>query len=166
MVTFAIGKDKTFICQNLENAGPLGQKCTLFIPCGFDHNKALLKYFYIFIFCSGRAFQPHIDNDNPTLVLDMASENIKCASNFWTDYKWLRKNDLILIMSPEEQDKTSELSKHWSPDSTPKRNQVIMKTIYPVNQYSATKSVVIREIGPADNTTRCSGLSKRCLPYA
>ena len=45
-----------------------------------------------------------------------------------------RKNDLILIMTPEKQDKTLELSKHWSPDSTPARNEVIMKTTYPVNQ--------------------------------
>ena len=28
-----------------------------------------------------------------------------------------RKNDLILIMTPEKQDKTLELSRHWSPDS-------------------------------------------------
>ena len=47
-----------------------------------------------------------------------------------------RKNDLILIliMTPEKQDKTLELSKHWSPDSTPARNEVIMKMTYPVNQ--------------------------------
>ena len=45
-----------------------------------------------------------------------------------------RKNDLILIMTPEKQDETSELSKHWSPDSTPARNEVIMKMTYPVNQ--------------------------------
>ena len=45
-----------------------------------------------------------------------------------------RKNDLILIMTPEKQDKTLELCKHWSPDSTPVRNEVIMKTTYPVNQ--------------------------------
>ena len=45
-----------------------------------------------------------------------------------------RKNNLILIMTPEKQDKTLELSKHWSPDSTPARNEVIMKTTYPVNQ--------------------------------
>ena len=76
-------------------------------------------------------------------------------------------------MTPEKQDKTLELSKHWSPDSTPARNEVIMKTTYQINQYSATKSVVIinkcmllGEIGPADNTTRCSGLSKHCLPHA
>ena len=43
-----------------------------------------------------------------------------------------RKNYLILIMTPGKHDKTSELSKHWSPDST--RNEVIMKTTYPVNQ--------------------------------
>ena len=29
------------------------------------------------------------------------------------------KNDLILIMTPEKQDKTLELSKHWSADSYP-----------------------------------------------
>ena len=32
-----------------------------------------------------------------------------------------RKNDLILIMTPEKKDKTLELSKRWSPDSTPAR---------------------------------------------
>ena len=76
-------------------------------------------------------------------------------------------------MTPVKQNRTSELSKHWSPDSTLERNEVIMKTTYPVNQQSATKSVVIinkcmllREIGPADNTTRCSGLSKHCRPHA
>ena len=37
-------------------------------------------------------------------------------------------------MTTEKQDKTSELNKHWSPDSTPARNEVIMKTTYPVNQ--------------------------------
>ena len=40
---------------------------------------------------------------------------------------WNRKNDLTLIMTPEKQDKTLELSKHWSADSTPERNEVIMK---------------------------------------
>ena len=45
-----------------------------------------------------------------------------------------RKNDLILIMTSEKQNKTLELSKHWSSDSTPARNEVIMKTTYPVNQ--------------------------------
>ena len=34
-----------------------------------------------------------------------------------------RKNDLILIMTPEKQDKTLELSKHWSADSKPARNE-------------------------------------------
>ena len=45
-----------------------------------------------------------------------------------------RKNNVILIMTPEKQGRTSELSKHWSPDSTPARNEVIMKTTYPVNR--------------------------------
>ena len=38
----------------------------------------------------------------------------------------------MLIMTPEKQDKTLELSKHWSVDSTPARNEVIMKRTYPV----------------------------------
>ena len=38
--------------QNLENAGLLGQSCMFFILLGFDDNNVLLKYFYIFIFCS------------------------------------------------------------------------------------------------------------------
>ena len=45
-----------------------------------------------------------------------------------------RKKDLILIMTPEKQDKTLELCKHWSADSPPARNEVIMKMTYPVNQ--------------------------------
>ena len=44
-----------------------------------------------------------------------------------------RKNDLMLIMTQKKQDKTLELSKHY-PDSTPARNEVIMKTTYPINQ--------------------------------
>ena len=43
-----------------------------------------------------------------------------------------RKNDLILIMTPEKQDKTLQLRKHWSVDSTQARNEVIMKRKYPV----------------------------------
>ena len=50
-----------------------------------------------------------------------------------------RKNDLILIMTPEKQDKTLELSKHLSADSTPARNEVIMKTTYPVKSVKCDK---------------------------
>ena len=50
-----------------------------------------------------------------------------------------RKNDLILIMTPEKQDKTSELIKHWSADSTPARNEVIMKRTYPVKPVKCDK---------------------------
>ena len=50
-----------------------------------------------------------------------------------------RKNDLILIMTPEKQDKTLELSKHWSVDSTPARNEVIMKRKYPVKSVKCDK---------------------------
>ena len=39
----------------------------------------------------------------------------------------------MLIMTPEKQDKTSELTEHWSSDSTMARNEVIMKKTYPVN---------------------------------
>ena len=46
-------------------------------------------------------------------------------------------------MTPGKQDKSSELSEHWPPDLTLGRNEVIMKTTYPVNQKGATKSVVI-----------------------
>ena len=52
------------------------------------------------------------------------------------------KDNLILNMTQEKRDKSSELSKHWSPDSTMVRNEVIMKTTYPLNQESATESVV------------------------
>ena len=38
------------------------------------------------------------------------------------------------LMTPEKQDETLEFSKHWSPDSTLARNEVIMKMTYPVNQ--------------------------------
>ena len=50
-----------------------------------------------------------------------------------------RKNDLILIMTPEKQDKNLELSKHWSADSTPARNEVIMKRTYPVKSVKCDK---------------------------
>ena len=50
-----------------------------------------------------------------------------------------RKNDLILIMTPEKQDKTLELSEHWSVDSTPARNEVIMKRTYPVKSVKCDK---------------------------
>ena len=50
-----------------------------------------------------------------------------------------RKNDLFLIMTPEKQDKTLELSKHCSVDSTPARNEVIMKRTYPVKSVKCDK---------------------------
>ena len=51
----------------------------------------------------------------------------------------IEKNDLILIMTPEKQDKTLELSKHWSVDSTPARNEVIMKRRCPVKSVKCDK---------------------------
>ena len=50
-----------------------------------------------------------------------------------------RKNDLILIMTPDKQDKTLQLSKHWSADSTPARNEMIMKTSYSVKSVKCDK---------------------------
>ena len=50
-----------------------------------------------------------------------------------------RINNLILIMTPDKQDKTLELSKHWSVDSTPARNEVIMKRTYPVKSVKCDK---------------------------
>ena len=43
------------------------------------------------------------------------------------------KDDLIPNTTPKKQDKTSELDKHWSPNSTPARNEVIRKMTCPVN---------------------------------
>ena len=53
--------------------------------------------------------------------------------------KIIEENDLILIMTPEKQDKTLELSKHWSVDSTPARNEVIMNRKYPVKSLKCDK---------------------------
>ena len=65
------------------------------------------------------------------------------SSFYMVTFKWHlnvnRKNDLILIMTPEKQDKTLELSKHWSADSTTARNEVIMKTTYPVKSVKCDK---------------------------
>ena len=48
-----------------------------------------------------------------------------CLHNIEAMLTLNRKNDLILIMTPEKHHKTSELSKHWSPDPTPARNEII-----------------------------------------
>ena len=42
-------------------------------------------------------------------------------------------------MTPEKQDKTLELSKHWSADSTLAGNEVTMKTTYPVKSVKCDK---------------------------
>ena len=59
--------------------------------------------------------------------------------SYYRDLMNNRKNDLILIMTPEKQDKTLELSRHWSVDSTPARNEVIMKRTYPVKSVKCDK---------------------------
>ena len=63
----------------------------------------------------------------------MAWSNFICILNI------IEKNDLILIMTPEKEDKTLELSKHWSADSTPARNEVIMKRTYLVTSVKCDK---------------------------
>ena len=42
-------------------------------------------------------------------------------------------------MTPEKQDKTLELRKHWSVDSTPARYDMIMKWTYPVKSVKCDK---------------------------
>ena len=42
-------------------------------------------------------------------------------------------------MTPEKQDKTLELSKHWSVDSTPARNEAIVERTYPVKLVKCDK---------------------------
>ena len=61
----------SFIYEILEN----GTKVQIFILLGFNDNK-MLNYFYLSIFCSGRAFQRYIDNDSTTVGSDMISKNI------------------------------------------------------------------------------------------
>ena len=69
----------------------------------------------------------------------MVSYKMRHFQNFQCLIFLNRKNDLILIMTPEKQDKTLELSKHWSVDSTPARNEVIMKRTYPVKSVKCDK---------------------------
>ena len=71
----------------------------------------------------------------PTLSKYKTYDDWIKALNIWVN----RKNDLILIMTLEKQDKTLELSKHWSADSIPARNEVIMKTTYPVKSVKCDK---------------------------
>ena len=48
----------------------------------------------------------------------------------WLHFLWVEniKDDFILNMTQGKQDKSSELSKYWSPNLTLRRNEVIMKT--------------------------------------
>ena len=62
-----------------------------------------------------------------------------CSTVGFSCQNRIEKNDLILIMTAEKQDKTLELSKHWSADSTPARNEVIMKRTYPVKSEKCDK---------------------------
>ena len=56
----------------------------------------------------------------------------------------IRRDNLILKKhDPRKQDKSSELGKNWPRDSSSTRNKVQMKTIYLVNEESATTLAVI-----------------------
>ena len=72
-----------------------------------------------------------VDGKTPEMVASSEGLHLTTIVN--------RKNDLILIMTPEKQDKTLDLSKHWSVDSTPARNEVIMKRTYPVKSVKCDK---------------------------
>ena len=75
----------------------------------------------------------------PSLLIRIVIQLIRIGNqSTWIDYSY-RKNDLKLIITPEKQDKTLELSKHWSADSTPARNEVIMKRTYPVKSVKCDK---------------------------
>ena len=50
-------------------------------------------------------------------IIEFMKNSVYWGKDIWTE-QTNRKNDLILIMTPEKQDKTLELSKHRSPDST------------------------------------------------
>ena len=73
------------------------------------------------------------------MMFDLFQLTGKCQTDLSYGSRANRKNDLILIMTPEKQDKTLELSKHWSVDSTPARNEVIMKRTYPVKSVKCEK---------------------------
>ena len=74
---------------------------------------------------------------NLTVVLKISKFDIPKVVCYIVLYN--RKNDLILTMTPEKQNKILELSKHWSADSTPARNEVTMKRTYPVKSVKCDK---------------------------
>ena len=76
LVTLFSHSSKTLIFSVLVAAlyPYLAKSMYFFILLGFSDNKVLVKYFYIFIFCSGRAVQRYLDNENPTLISDWQVE--------------------------------------------------------------------------------------------
>ena len=77
----------------------------------------------------------------------LRTSSLKLHNPFWVKMVlWSKYDPYQIVLLPEvisdhnlityriKQDKTLELSKHWSPDSTPARSEVIMKMTYPVNQ--------------------------------
>ena len=82
-------------------------------------------------------FEPHLISQGNRIVERMNRTLLGMLRTLPENHN--RKNDLILIMTPEKQDKTLELRKHWSVDSTPARNEVIMKRTYPVKSVKCDK---------------------------
>ena len=101
------------------------------IKMGIINDLCIPHFSIIFYFVTVRYWQYHV-----IIVFEWWCDKIwsflSIDSNF-SKINQISKNVLILFMTPEKQDKTLELSKHWSPDSTPARNEV-MKMTYPVNQ--------------------------------
>ena len=86
---------------------------TTYVPSAFKQFYIVLKYYN-----TGGASAALFHRDVPKIL---KMKNFPLLEN--------RKN-----LTPEKQDKTLGFSKHWSPDSTLARNEVIMKMTYPVNQ--------------------------------
>ena len=98
---------------------------------GMEKKVGLIRAYFVYSFYNVKKDEKiHLKNGSPLLV-KRCCHTKKDIEN--------RKNDLILIMTPEKQDKTLELSKHWSVDSTPARNEVIMKRTYPVKSVKCDK---------------------------
>ena len=91
-------------------------------------------------FCKGARVYTCTGNDVKTgnKVLKY-SYSLFCFEGFPVLKEIIENNNFILIMTPEKQDKTLDLSKHSSVDSTPARNEVIMKMAYPVESVKCDK---------------------------
>ena len=80
------------LLSNFTGCWSFGTKMNIYILLKFHNHKMLLKcFFYIFIFFSQRAVQPYKSDDSQTVTLAIFNKNDFTTSNFWTDFKFLRK---------------------------------------------------------------------------